>query len=131
MAGLATALKDPDAVTRGLAAMALRDKGPAAKPALEALVADLKDSEIQVRVMAANAIASIGPEAASAVPALVAVCRLPGETTQMVRASMAALGAIGPAASAALPTLRELAAKPPTRVVAERAIARIAPPKAK
>ena len=131
MAGLATALKDPDAVTRGLAAMALRDKGPAAKPALEPLVADLKDPEIQVRVMAANAIAAIGPEAASAVPALVAVCRLPGETTQMVRASMAALGAIGPAASAALPTLRELAAKPQTRVVAERAIARIAPPKAK
>ncbi len=123
--GLGGALRDRDAVTRGLAALALKDKGPAALPALDALVAALKDSELHVRVTAANAIAAIGPAAASAVPALTAVCRAEGETLAMVRASMAALGSIGPAAKAALPTLRELEAKPQTRVVAQRAVHQI------
>ena len=122
---LTAALRDPDDVTRGLAALSLKEKGPAARPALDGLAAALKDRELQVRVTAAQAIAAIGPDAAPAVPALVAATQVPGETLQMVRASAAALGAIGPAASAALPQLRELAKKPNMRVVAERAIGKI------
>ncbi|MEP6802769.1 MAG: DUF2961 domain-containing protein [Acidobacteriota bacterium] len=123
--GLASTLRDPDPVNRGLAALALREKGPAARPALEPLAAALKDPELQVRVTAANALGAIGRDAVPAVPALVAATRVAGETTQMVRAAASALGAIGPGAAAALPALKELAGKAQTKVVAERAIRRI------
>ena len=65
VASLATALKDPDPVVRGLAALELRDKGTAAKPALDALIAKLKDPDVIVRMMSANAIGAMGPEAAA------------------------------------------------------------------
>ena len=126
ISGLASALNDPDAVTRGLAALELKNKGLAAKPALDALVAKLKDPDVIVRMTSANAIAAMGPGAASAVPALIAACRVESEVTHVLRACAAALGEIGPAASSALPALRELVAqKPLVRRSAERAIEQI------
>ena len=126
VSGLASALDDPDPVTRGLAALELKNKGRAAKPALPALVAKLKDPDVIVRMTSANAIAAMGPEAASAVPALIAACRVESEVTHVLRACAAALGEIGPAASSALPALRDLVAqKPLVRRSAERAIEQI------
>ena len=94
-AELARALEDPDPVTRGLAALELRNAGPAAKPALSALIAKLKDTDVIVRMMSANAIGAIGPEAASAVPALAAACRVEAEVTHVLRACADAFGRTG------------------------------------
>jgi hypothetical protein len=125
-AELARALENPDPVTRGLAALELRNAGPAAKPALPALVAKLKDPDVIVRMTSANAIGAIGPEAASAVPALAAACRVETEVTHVLRACAAALGDIGKAAAPALPVLRDLVnSKPLVRRSAERAIEQI------
>jgi hypothetical protein len=49
-------LNDPDPVTRGLAALELRNKGRAAKSALGVLIAKLNDPDVIVRMMSANAI---------------------------------------------------------------------------
>jgi len=123
VADLGKSLLDPEPVTRGLAAMALRDQGAAALPALPALTAALKDSDPNVRLMAGNAIAAIGKGAASAVPALMAACSVKDEQIHVLRACASALGAIGkPAATPALPLLRELAKMPRVRWAAERAI---------
>ena len=56
-----TLVSDPDPVTRGLAALALRDQGRGAVPALSALTAALKDSDVCVRMMSANAMAGHRP----------------------------------------------------------------------
>ena len=126
VSGLASALNDPDPVIRGLAALELRNKGRAAKPALGALIAKLEDPDVIVRMMSANAVGAMGPHAASAVPALIAACGIENEVTHVLRACAAALGEIGPAASPALPALRELVAKKPlVRRSAERAIEQI------
>jgi len=123
---LASSLSDPDAVVRGLAALALRDKGAAARPALDALIARLKDPDVIVRMTSANAIGAMGQQAASAVPALTAACGVDTEVTHVLRACAAALGDIGRAAAPALPVLRDLAAKKPlVRRSAERAIEQI------
>ncbi|MEP6802771.1 MAG: DUF2961 domain-containing protein [Acidobacteriota bacterium] len=123
--GLTAALASPDPVLRGLAALGLRDKGPGAQPALDALVLRLKDREAGVRMMAANAIGSIGSEARPAIPALLAACRASEEVTHVLRACADALGTFGKPAAPALPVLRELAKKPLVRWSAERAIGRI------
>ena len=100
---------DPDPITRGLAAVALRDQGEASLPALPALTAALKDSDVCVRMMSANALAAIGKDAAPAVPALIAAGSVEGEQVHVLRSIGAALGSIGkPAATPALPLLREL-----------------------
>ena len=123
VADLAKALSDPDPVTRGLAAMALRNQGAAAQPALPQLTAALKDSDPNVRLMAGNAIAAIGKGAAPAVPALIAACSVKGEQIHVLRACASALGAIGkPAATPALPVLKELAKMPRVKWAADRAI---------
>lgn len=117
---------DPDPITRGLAALALRDQGKAALSALPALIGGLKDRDVCVRMMSANAIAAIGSEAASAVPALIAAGSVKGEQVHVLRAVASALGGIGkPAAAPALPLLKELAAFPRVRWAAESAIGRI------
>lgn len=126
IAALARALDDPDPVTRGLAALQLRDKGAESRPALDALITKLRDPDVIVRMMSANAIGAIGPAAASAVPALAAACRVETEVTHVLRACAAALGEIGRAAAPALPVLRELVDnKPLARRSAERAIEQI------
>jgi len=121
-----TLTSDPDPVTRGLAAVALRDQGKAALPALSALITGLKDSDVCVRMMSANAIATIGADAAPAVPALIATASMKGEQVHVLRSVAAALGNIGrPAAAPALPVLRELARIPRVRWAAELAIRKI------
>jgi hypothetical protein len=126
VSGLASALDDPDPVTRGLAALELKNKGRAAKPALPALAAKLKDPDVIVRMMSANAIGSMGSDAASAVPALTAACGVETEVTHVLRACAAALGEIGRAAGPALPALRDLVKnRPLVRRSAERAIEQI------
>jgi len=117
---------DPDPVIRGLAAIALRDKGPSAFPALPALVAGLKDSDVSVRIMSANALGSIGKDAAQAVPALIAAGSVKNEEVHVLRSVASALGSIGkPAATAALPLLRELSKIPRVHWPAESAIRQI------
>ena len=126
VADLAKALSDPNPVTRGLAAMALRNEGPKALPALPQLTAALKDTDPNVRLMAGNAIAAIGPQAAPAVPQLMAACSVKDEQIHVLRACAAALGEIGkPAATPALPLLKELAKMPRVRWAAEKAIKNI------
>jgi len=117
---------DPDPITRGLAAVALRDQGKASLPALSALTAALKDSDVCVRMMSANALAAIGKDAAPAAPALIAAGSVKGEQVHVLRSIAAALGSIGkPAATPALPLLRELMQMPRVRWAAESAIRKI------
>jgi hypothetical protein len=117
---------DPDSVTRGLAAVALRDQGKASLPTLSALTAALKDSDVCVRMMSANAIAAIGKDAAPAVPDLIAAGSVKGEQVHVQRSIAAALGSIGkPAATPALPLLRDLMKIPRVRWAAESAIRKI------
>lgn len=120
-----SALADPDPVIRGLAAIALRDAGAAAYPALDLLIARLKDADENVRLMAAEAIARQGRRAAPALPALIAACQVPGENVQVLRSAAGALGAIGPGAAPALPVLRKLEAMPRARWAARAAIRQI------
>lgn len=123
VADLAKALADPNPVTRGLAAMALRDLGKAALPALPALIKALADPDPNVRLMSGNAIAAIGKDAAPAVPALMTACSVKNEQIHVLRACASALGAIGkPAATPALPLLKELAKMPRVKWAADRAI---------
>jgi hypothetical protein len=126
IAGLGKALSDPDPVTRGLAALTLRNEGKKALPALPALVDALKDDDPNVRLMSANAIATLGHEAATAVPALIVAGSVQGEQVHVLRSVASALGAIGkPAATPALPLLRDLAKLPRVRGAAEAAILNI------
>ncbi|GMV97158.1 MAG: DUF2961 domain-containing protein [Phycisphaerae bacterium] len=127
VAEIAKALtSDPDPVTRGLAALALRDKGRECLPALPQLMAALKDADVCVRMMSANAIATLGPEAAPAVEALMAAGAVPREETHVLRAVAVALGNIGkPAAVPALPLLRKLAELPRVRWQAQAAIKKL------
>jgi hypothetical protein len=119
-------ITDSDPVVRGLAAMALRDRGPESVPALNALIAALRDQEVSVRMMAANAIAATGRRGAGAVPALMAAGSVKGEQVHVLRSVAAALGEIGrPEAAPALPLLRELARIPRVQWAAESAIRKI------
>jgi hypothetical protein len=125
-ADLGRGLSDPDPVTRGLAAIALRDQGKAARAALPALITALGDSDPNVRLMSANALAAVGPEAAPAVAGLIAAGSIKGEHVQVLRSCASALGAIGrPAARPAVPLLRELAKIPRVRWAAESALRNI------
>ncbi len=125
-AEVARALSDPDPVVRGLAAIALRDRGKAARPALGALIVALKDSDPNVRLMSANALAGLGPDAAPAVPALLVAGSAKDEQIQVLRSYVSALGAIGrPAAVSAVPFLKEMAKLPRVRWAAEAALKNI------
>jgi hypothetical protein len=119
------AIDDPDPFIRGLAALTLRDAGPAAYPALALLIARLKDPDENVRLMSADAIARQGKRAAPAIPALIAACKVSGEHVHVLRSAAGALGAIGPGADPALPVLRKLEAMPRVRWAARAAIRQI------
>lgn len=115
-----------DHVLRGMAAVALRDKGEEALPGLDELIAGLRDEEVGVRMMCANAIASIGPEASSAVAALIEAAEARGQHVHVLRSVAAALGSIGkPAAVAALPALRNLEKVPRVEWAAKAAIQKL------
>jgi hypothetical protein len=119
-------VSDPDPVIRGLAAIALRDRGRGSLTALSNLTRALTDRDVCVRMMSANAIAAIGKDAASAVPALVDAGLVKNEQVHVLRSVASALGSIGkPAATPALPMLKELAKIPRVRWAAESAIRQI------
>ena len=122
-APLIAVLDDHDHVVRGLAALALRQRGTNAAPARDALLARLGDSEVGVRMMAAQAIGRLKDP--STIDALVAACKVPDQQVHVLRSLADALGAMGPAASAALPTLRDLTKIPRVEWAAKAAIRRI------
>jgi HEAT repeat protein len=68
---LVSALNNPKAVVRRLAADALAKIGPAAKDAVPALTGSLRDEDVEVRYRAIRALGNIGPAASSAVPGLI------------------------------------------------------------
>jgi HEAT repeat protein len=123
--GLTRALADADPVVRGLAALALRDVGSAARPALDALIARLNDEDVNVRMMAAQAIGRQGAAASPAIDPLINACRRKDEHVHVLRSLATALGQTGPAAARALPVLRELARIPRVQWAAEEAIGKI------
>jgi hypothetical protein len=124
---LGTALTaDSDPIRRGLAALALRNLGRGALPALNSLIAALKDADVSVRMMAANAIAAIGPDAASATPALIETGSAKDEQVHVLRSIADALGSIGkPAATSAIPLLRKLTQIPRVQWAAEAALRKV------
>jgi hypothetical protein len=122
---LAKALTDDDPIVRGLAALGLKEAGPAALRALGALGARLRDDDTGVRMMAATAFAAMGRRAAPAVPALIAAAGVRDEHVHVLRSVADALGAIGPAAASAAPALEELTKLPRVRWAAEAALKKI------
>ena len=126
--GLTRSLTDPDPILRGVAALALRDMGTAAQPALAALAAALRDPEVAVRMTAADAIARQGRGAVAVLDALIAAAGAPGEHVHVQRSLATALGSIGPAAAPALPALRELEKIPRVQATAATAIRQITTP---
>jgi hypothetical protein len=125
VSALARSLASDDPFLRGLAAIALRDSGPSAAPALDALRTALRDPDVNVRTMAANAIAAIGSAARPAVSDLVAAASVANEDVQVLRAAASALGAIGPEAVEAIPILETLTRMPRIQWAAEEALRRI------
>ena len=100
--GLTDALQDPNPAVRDAAAMALREMGPDAKPAIPVLAQMLRDPDGYLRVTAAHTLDRMG---ADAVPSLVPLLR---DCDPRVRALVAeTLRAIGPDAKAAIPALTE------------------------
>jgi HEAT repeat protein len=122
-APLIAALDDQDYVVRGLAALALRQRGTTAAPARDALLARLGDSEVGVRMMAAQAIGRLKDP--STIDALVAACKVPDQQVHVLRSLADALGAMGPAAMRALPVLRDLSRVPRVEWPAKAAIKKI------
>src|SRR5262249_29781765 len=105
-------LEDELEVVRFHAAVALGDRGRAARPAVGALThAALWDEDPAVRVGAALALWKIDPNKAPMV--LSALREAPGEASELVCWMAAdALGQIGPAAREALPALRQALRRP-------------------
>ena len=129
-------LADRNATARQEAAEALGQIGPAAKPAVGALIAALGDADDAVRDAAAEALAvfgkdavgpltaalkhtdasvrrgaaaalgHMGPDARDAVPALIAMVKNDADS-DVREAVVPALGSIGPDAKAAAPALRD------------------------
>ena len=122
---LAAALKDPDPVVRGLAALALGNCGGCAQAALGHLIDALNDRDESVRMVTAEALASLGTEAAPALSGLIQAAQLAGEHIHVQRSLAKALGAIGPAAAPAIPVLEQLRKSPRVRWPAEAAVRRI------
>ncbi len=87
----------------------LAELGPAARPALDEMVAGLADPDPVYRADAAMAIAAIGPEADPAVPALEKLLGDESAEPQVRYTAAYALGRMGGAAAAAEPLLRKLA----------------------
>jgi hypothetical protein len=125
VAGLIKTLKDPDPVLRGMAALALRDRGAAARPALPALAEALHDSETGVRMTAADAIGRQGPAAVSVLNELIAAAKVDGENPHVQRSLATAMGSIGAGAKPAVPVLHELEKVPRVRPTAATAIREI------
>lgn len=105
-----------EALREALSAPALRsdameilaELGPAARPALDEMVAGLADPDPVYRADSAMAIAAIGPGAAAAVPALERLLGDESAEPQVRYTAAYALGRMEGAAAAAEPLLRKL-----------------------
>ncbi len=90
--------------TRAYAAKVLGQMGPAARPAVPALLEALRDEDGQVSRAAAEALGKIRP-GPDAIPGLMACLKNPRPFTRMQAAE--SLGCIGPPAQEAVPALKE------------------------
>jgi len=97
------------AAVRSDAMEILAELGPAARPALDQMVAGLADPDPVYQADSAMAIAAIGPEAAAAVPALEKLLGDESAEPQARYTAAYALGRMGAEAVAAEPLLRKLA----------------------
>ena len=97
---LAAVLGDEDGVLRRDAARFLGQMGPAARPAVPALVEALRDADDATRVPVAEVLGRIGPGAAAAVPALAEALREPEDPIS--RTAAASPGADRPGGRACL-----------------------------
>jgi HEAT repeat protein len=95
-------LTEEVASVRWNAAWALGGIGPAAQPAVGALIGALQDSSDLVRGFTVRALGEIGPAASSAVPALIVAMNWADSLLHAIEA----LGRIGRAARVAIPALR-------------------------
>jgi hypothetical protein len=157
VSGLTDALRDPSPSVRDAAAMALRELGPAAKPAIPALAQMLRDSDgylritaahtldrmgadavpslvpllrdydPRVRVLAAETLRSIGLDAKDAVPALTESLRDPSPSVR--DAAAMALREMGPDAKYAIPALAAMLSDPDgyLRITAAHTLERLGP----
>ncbi|HMF15364.1 MAG TPA: HEAT repeat domain-containing protein, partial [Gemmataceae bacterium] len=127
---LADALKSKEGRAQAYAAMALKQIGPDAKPAVAALIEVVKAHKEPAQLAKLNAIAAlgrIGPGAKEAVPTLMEVTKEKPPTSASRLAAITALGQIGPEAKAAVPTLIDLLGEEetksgPVRLEAARAL---------
>jgi HEAT repeat protein len=97
---LPAVLGGEDGVLRRDAARCLGQMGPAARPAVPALVEALRDADDVTRVLVAEVLGRIGPGAAAAVPALAEALREPDDPIS--RTAAGALEQIGPVSVPAL-----------------------------
>jgi HEAT repeat protein len=105
-AELEAMLRGGDATAQAQGALGLSKLGPAAAPAVPALIDALKSPQTLVRQNAALALGEVGPGAKAAVPALAEALR---DREWVVRRQAAvALGRLGPDARPAVPALERL-----------------------
>lgn len=104
---LEQALSDSNPRVRSMAAVALRQIGPAAADAVPQLIIALNDPVPFVRAPAADALGAIGPAARGAVAPLAGRLGVKDEQVFVLRSISYALGNIGPDAGAAIPALQE------------------------
>ncbi len=121
---LVKALGDERTEVRNEAALTLVEIGPAAVPAVTAV---LSGADYHVRLSACNILGQFGSESAAAVPGLLPL--LEDENELVVRAAATALGKIRSEPDRVLPVLSTLLGKKsaPIRIVAVRAIAEFGP----
>ena len=108
---------------RILAAESLKEMGPAAAPAIPALISTLENEDSELVVHSVAALGRTGPAAKAAVFPLVGLLESPREAATAIRA----LGHIGPDARAAEPFLQEILDEgpPERRVETAAALCRI------
>jgi len=99
------AMRDPRGEIRSAAGDVIADLGPAARPALAALLGLVRTGAPGTQVSAAETLARLGPLTREVIPAIVDLLRAPFAGERCAAAD--ALRAIGPEARVALPALRE------------------------
>lgn len=121
---LVRVLRDPDksADAKGDACLALMDMGPAAEPAVSALVGLLDNPEEMLRDYAVTTLDRIGPAARNALPALrrAAVRDSSQEIRELARSAIKDIGGqprMGPVNAGAVPVPEAQPAAPPEQAV--------------
>ncbi len=127
---VAKLLHDDELQVREAAALALRDMGKEAVPAIPDLTAALKDPEPSVGMAAALALGEMHGAAKPAIPAMIAALQVVDEQKlsnadiQVLRNVVRALGEIGPEARPAIPAMQKIQHLR-VKYLAEEAVAKI------